>query len=228
MMDQVERARLCPLFEGIGPEDMGAMLDCLGSQVRSYPRGTYIALEEEDIRFIVVVLAGTVQMIKEDVWGNKTILTLIREREVFGETFACGAETDSVVTFYAAEDVTALILPFHRVLHLCPRSCDFHQRLVENMVTMLAAKNRQLMEKIEVVAKKKLREKILAYLSQQAQHSGGADFTLPMGRVDLADYLCANRSALTRELAAMKDEGLIDYDKDTFHLNIKMAIGERQ
>ncbi|MGI5928494.1 MAG: helix-turn-helix domain-containing protein [Pseudoflavonifractor sp.] len=74
------------------------------------------------------------------------------------------------------------------------------------------------MEKIDVTSKKTLREKILTYLSLLAQHKGSTYIEVPLGRVELADYLCADRSALTRELSNMKRDGLLDYDKNTFHL----------
>ena len=74
------------------------------------------------------------------------------------------------------------------------------------------------MEKIEVVSKKTLREKILSYLSQEAQRHGKKYFEIPLGRVALANYLCTDRSALTRELTKMREEGLIDYDKNMFRI----------
>ena len=74
------------------------------------------------------------------------------------------------------------------------------------------------MRKTEVVTKKTLLEKILAYLSQQAQQAGSEYFEIPLGRVELAEYLCADRSALTRELNAMKAEGLLDFDRNMFRL----------
>ena len=84
------------------------------------------------------------------------------------------------------------------------------------MVRVIARKNRDLMGKIEVVSKKTLREKILAYLSLKAQRQGKEEFEIPLGRVELSQYLCADRSALTRELAKMKEEGLIDYRRNWF------------
>ena len=86
------------------------------------------------------------------------------------------------------------------------------------MVVVLADKNRSLMEKIEVVSKKSLREKILSYLSLEAQKHDSKYFDIPLGRLELADYLCIDRSALTRELNNMKKDGLLDFDKNTFHL----------
>ena len=203
------------LFAGIRPEDMDGMLGCIGHYVRDYEKGAVIAFEADIIHHVGVVLKGSVDMVKEDLWGNRTMLVRSPVGEVFGETFACGEEASSLVTFVAAEDTRVLFLSFCRVMHTCSNACVFHQKLVENMVRVIAAKNRELMRKVEVVSKKTLREKILAYLSA---YGGDGSFTIPLGRVEWAEYLCADRSALTRELAKMKEEGIIDYQKNTFQI----------
>lgn len=207
-----------PLFLGIRPEDMEGMLGCIGYYVREYKKGEIIAFEAETINHVGVVLKGSVDMIKEDVWGNRTMLLRSYVEDVFGETFACGEDSLSVVTFVAAEDSKVMFLSFCRVMHTCTHACVFHQTLIENMVRIIARKNRELMRKIEVVSKKTLREKILAYLSIQSQTQGTSRFEIPLGRVEWAEYLCADRSALTRELAKMKDEGLIDYQRNSFEI----------
>ena len=86
------------------------------------------------------------------------------------------------------------------------------------MVHIIANKNRDLMRKMEVISKRTLREKILAYLSIQAQLHDARYFEIPLGRVEWAEYLCADRSALTRELVKMKEDGLIDYDRNCFRI----------
>ena len=207
-----------PLFDRIAPEDMTGMLGCIGYHIRTYQKGEIISMEEENIDHVGVVLEGAVDMIKEDLWGNRTMLVRTYPEDVFGETFACGAESLSVVSFAAAQDCKVLFLSFSRVMHTCSHACQFHQTLIENMVRLIARKNRELMRKVEVVSKKTLREKILAYLSIQAQSQGKHTFEIPLGRVEWAEYLCADRSALTRELAKMKEEGLIDYQKNTFKI----------
>ena len=74
------------------------------------------------------------------------------------------------------------------------------------------------MRKVEAVSKRSIREKLLSYLSIQAQTQGTRYFEIPLGRIELAEYLCVDRSALTRELVKMKDEGLIDYDRNWFRM----------
>ena len=207
-----------PLFTGIDPDDLKAMLGCMGYHVATFLKGETIALEEENIHYIGIILSGAVDMVKEDLWGNKTMLVRMRPGELFGETFACGLDTISVVSFTVPEETRILFMPFRKIMHTCTMTCVFHHRMVENMVQMIASKNRDLMRKVEVVSKKNLREKILTYLSIQAQLQNSRYFEIPLGRVELAEYLCVDRSALTRELAKMKEDGLIDYDRNCFRI----------
>ena len=217
-MQNIVEAANNPLFDGILPNELKAVLGCVGYHVSLYKKGEIIAFEEEKMQHIGIVLSGAVDMIKEDLWGNRTMLVRVYKDELFGETFACGDDMASVVTFVAAEDAEIMFLPFRNIMRTCTNACAFHHRLIENMVRVIANKNRNLMRKVEVVSKKTLREKILAYLSSQAQIHESRYFEIPLGRVELAEFLCADRSALTRELSKMKDEGIIDYDRNCFRI----------
>ncbi len=207
-----------PLFYGLNPEEMKAMLGCIGYHIGTFRKGDIVAFEEENIKHIGIIISGSVDMVKEDLWGNRTMLLRMHKDELFGETFAYGSDNLSVVTFLVSEEARILFMPFDRVMHSCTMACVFHHRLIENMVSIIAGKNRDLMRKVEVVSKRTIREKLLAYLSIQAQIQDSRYFEIPLGRVELAEYLCVDRSALTRELVKMKDEGLIDYDRNCFRI----------
>lgn len=218
MKTYINEFKKLPLFNGIKEEELQPMLTCIGGYIQEYTKSQFILLSKQPIKCVGIILEGTVHMIKEDVWGHKTVLAFMKKGELFGETFVCAERFTSEVTFYAATNCKVLYIPFYKTLHMCDTSCAFHHTLVENMVRLIANKNAQLMEKIEITSKKTLREKILTYLSIQAQLNQRNYFVIPLGRVELADYLCADRSALTRELNHMKNEGLIDFDKNTFQL----------
>ncbi len=217
-MDEILRTVNSALFEGICYEDRRAMLGCIGYHIGTFRKGDIINFEDEKIKHVGIVVEGSVDMIKEDIWGNKTMLVRSRKDDVFAETFACGSDNLSTVTFQVSEDATILFLPFNRVMHNCTMACQFHHQLIENMVHVIANKNRDLMRKVEVVSKRTTREKLLSFLSIQAQLQQTRYFEIPLGRVELAEYLCVDRSAMTRELSKMKEEGLIDYDKNCFRL----------
>lgn len=218
MKEYIKTLSNTPLFANIKERDLNSILKCIGGYLSSYDKGEFISLAEEPLVCVGLVLKGTVHMLKEDFWGNKSILTIIKKNQLFGESFICGSSYISTVSFFAASDLDILFLPFERVIRSCTMACAHHHRLIENMMTSIAKKNMQFMEKFEIVSKRTLREKILAFLSQEAQKQKGQYVTLNMGRQEIADYLCVNRSALARELSNMKADGLIDYDKNMFQI----------
>lgn len=207
-----------PLFDGISLEDRKTMLGCIGYHIGTFKKGDIVAFEAENIKHIGIILSGSVDMIKEDLWGNRTMLVRMCKDELFGETFACSDDNQSVVTFMVSDDAKILFMPFDRVMHSCTMACVFHHQLIENMVHIIANKNRDLMRKVEVISKRTIREKLLTYLSIQVQTQESRYLEIPLGRVELAEYLCVDRSALTRELAKMKAEGIIDYDRNCFRI----------
>ena len=206
------------MFRGIRPEDLPVMLECLKGYEKTFRKNENISIEQENIRNVGVIISGTVDMIKEDIWGNTTMLVRLGRDRIFGETFACGSDSRAAVIFRASRDARILFMPFQRVMRTCSHSCVFHHQLIENMVEQIADKNRELMQKVEAISQKTLRTKILTYLSAEAQKQGKRYFQIPLGRQEMADYLCADRSAVSRELSEMKKEGLIDFDRDVFNI----------
>lgn len=122
------------------------------------------------------------------------------------------------MVFQAAASSEVLFLPFHKVIHTCDMTCGFHHRLIENMVRLISDKNVQLIEKMETISRKSLRDKILTYLFNQVEKYGSHEFEIPLSRMELAEYSCADRSALTRELSHMREDGLIVFQKNRFRI----------
>ena len=216
MTSDLELLTGSPIFNGVESKDREALLSCLKIYSRAYRKGEYIRLEHDNIQDVGIVLKGTVHMLKEDVWGHQTLLAYMGPGELFGETFALLREQASNVSFLAAAETKVLFLPADRVLNPCKNHCPFHETLSRNFLLLLGKKNLRLMEKIEISSKSSLREKILAYLSIQAQKQGSKYIKIPLNRTEMASYLHANRSAMTRELADMQAEGLIEFDRNTF------------
>ena len=207
-----------PLFKGIKEPEFGALFGCVGATKEHFEKGEFIFLNGDQTNSIGIVLSGRVQIIKEDIFGNRAILNDLGPKAVFGESFVCGGNYALTVSVQAVEGSDILFLPFDRIMHICPSACGFHNTLVKNMVEMVSRKNIKLMETLEITTKRSLREKVLTYLSQLAQEQGSVTVTSPLGRVDLADFLGADRSALTRELNRMRELDLIRFDKNTYTL----------
>ena len=207
-----------PLFNGIAESDYSTMLGCVGSTVASFSKNENIITEQDNIKTIGVILDGSVQMSQTDVWGGKTIIGNLKKGDIFGESFVLGGAECSSISVTALSECEIMFMPFQRIIHTCSHSCSHHKKLGDNMVSLIAEKNLRLLEKMEIITKKTLREKIMTYLSIEAQRNECAYFEIPLARAELAEYLCADRSALSRKKAKMKGEGIIDYHKNTFRL----------
>ena len=207
-----------PLFQGLDMEEINEVLQRFHGLIKHFPKSDYIYLAGDCVENLCVVLEGTVQMIKEDIWGEKAIIANLGAGSVFAENFLGRLGDRSVVSYFVASDSEVLMLPLGRMLFDSNTNSKASQRLMCNIVSILADNNTRLIEKTEILCKKTLRSKILAYMEQEARNNGSRSFTIPFNRTDLANYLDADRSALTRELARMKEEGLIDFTKNSFEL----------
>lgn len=205
-----------PLFVGISETDLQTMLNCMGVIVKNYRKGEIIFLMNDEVRYIGMVMSGCVHMVKENSQGDKTLLSIFRKGDVFGESFACGEDRFAYTSFIATENVTVLFVPFQKVMRACNMRCAFHHRMIENMVTIIANKNVRLMQKIDVSSQKTVREKILSYLKIKQLEQGKEYVDLQISKTILAEYLGVNRSALARELSQMKADGILDYEKKRF------------
>lgn len=206
------------LFNCIEQEELMELCTCIDAKVKTYGRGEFIACAGDEMKNIGIVLSGQAQIIKEDIFGNRAILNTLKQGDVFGESFVCSKNNRLTVSFEVCKNADILLLNFERIMHVCEKGCKFHHRLMKNMICLIANKNLKLFERLEISTKRTLRDKVLAYLSLLSQEQGSLVIESPLGRTEMADFLCVNRSALTRELTQMEKDCLILYKKNSFTL----------
>lgn len=206
------------LFDGIKEDDRSEMLKCLNAKKKQYKKGSTVLGRGRRTSEMGMVLEGSVHMVKDDFWGNRSILGQASPGQMFGEVYACLPRQGLEVDVVAAEDTEVLFLDVGRILTVCSSACSFHTRLIRNLLMILAEKNLMLTHKMEHMAQKSTRDKVLSYLSMEAEKQGGPEFAIPFNRQQLADYLSVDRSAMSRELSRMKAEGLLDYHRNRFRL----------
>ena len=209
----------CALFRNIEESDLGPMLHCLDAKIRKVSKNQPVFLEGEPAESVGIVLKGMAQIVKEDYYGNRSIVMGMEPSQLFGEAFACAGLETMPVSIYAACDSVFLLVDCKRILNLCSNACTFHNRLVRNLLCVVAGKNLMLNQKMEVLSKKTTREKLMTYLLAQAKRQGNAAFTIPYDRQGLADYLGVERSAMSAELGRMQKDGLLEYKKNYFKLS---------
>lgn len=206
------------LFDGIEETDYEAILSCLSAKAVRYEKNQTVFLKGDNVIQVGIILSGQVQVIKEDYYGNRSIMAKLDQGALFGETFICADIKKLPVSVFTTAESNILFIDYHRLIHTCTNTCAFHSRLIYNMLGIVARKNIMLNQKIEFMTKRTTREKLLAYLAAEAQKAGSGSFTIPYNREGLADYLSVDRSAMSAELGRMRDDGLIRFQKNNFTL----------
>ncbi len=207
-----------PIFEGISPEEQKKLFSCLSSVQRSFGKGEYVFTAGESAKRFGLVLKGSVCVVKEDYWGNRSILARLEPGDLFAEAFACSGTEKLAVSVIAAEKTDVLLMDYTNMMTSCPMACACHTRLIRNLVQELAGKSVRLMEKMEHILRRSTREKLLSYFSAEAEKAGSASFSIPFNRQELADYLAVDRSAMSAELCRLRDEGVLEFSKNQFRL----------
>lgn len=208
----------CPLFTGITSAELSSLLPCLSAYKRHYKKDTVIWQAGRPAGEIGFVAMGGVRVIKEDFWGHRSILTKLSPGGLFGETFSCAGVPFLPVGAEAASEAVIIYFRYDKILQACNTPCSFHTRMIANMLKILANKNIMLTQRIEHIAQRSTRSKLLSYLSLQSQQQKSPRFSIPMDRQELADYLFVDRSAMSAELSRLQKEGIISYSRNTFTL----------
>lgn len=206
------------LFRGATAQEVEGMLSCLDAERRCFTKGEMICRTGDIVTSLGIVLSGSVLIESNDLWGNTTILDSVDSGRIFAETYACALGEPLMVDVVAAESTEILFLNIDRVLKMCSNTCDYHNRLIRNLLSISAQKNLHLSRKIFHTVPKSIRGRLLSYLSYQAVRNGSNSFTIPFNRQQLADYLNVDRSALSNELSKMQKEGLLEVDRNHFKL----------
>ncbi len=206
------------LFEGTQDDELKHLLGCLKATVKSYKKDEFIYRIGDKINAIGLVLDGVVHVINEDYWGNRTILSEFKKGNYFAESYASSPSSVSKVSVITIQASDILFLDMNSLLQTCGNQCIYHNRLIKNLVGVLAKKNILLTAKIEYISKRTTRDKVLTYLSDKSKEFLSSNFEIPFNRQQMADYLCVDRSALSNELSKLQKEGIISYNKQHFEL----------
>ncbi|MBE6707667.1 MAG: Crp/Fnr family transcriptional regulator [Ruminococcaceae bacterium] len=216
MKKYFEILKKCPLFYGIGEDDLLRMLTCFGAKVVSFDKKFTIFAEGKSVKHIGIVLSGSVQVVQMDYYGNRSILSVIGEGDMFAEAFACAEEQFLPVSIIAGEPSEVMLIECSHILHTCKNNCGFHGQLIFNLMKELANKTIMFHKKLDITSKRSTRDKLMTYLVTVAKEAGTNSFEIPFDRQELADYLGVDRSGLSAEIGKLKNEGIIENRKNRF------------
>lgn len=208
-----------PLFYGMNDDELYTLLKCCGGEQMLYEDGEAIFRMGESVNTVMILLKGKARVIQENFWGRQEVIYCVKDGELFGESYSCARTPVLPVSVVAEGPCEALFLNYQRMITFCPMACEFHTRLIHNLLRLVSERNVKLEDKLEHVCRKTTREKLLSYLSQQAIAWGSREFEIPHNRQELAEYLSVDRSAMSSELGKMRNEGILDFQKKHFVLH---------
>ena len=203
------------LFAGLSAAQLSTLLSRLGAGGRSYVKGEALVLAGEPSRRVGIVLSGELEAYRPGPQGARIPITHMEPGGVFGDVLS-GSSLASPVTVVASVPCEVLLIPYERLL--LSDGSPAHQQTLRNLVRTISDKYFSLSHRIDLLVMKSLRAKVAAYLLSEAAHAHSLTFSIPFSRIQLADYLNCDRSALSRELSTMQREGLIDTYRSSFKL----------
>ncbi len=218
MKKYLEILKSCPLFDRIAEEDLLRMLHCLEAKIEFFDKKYTVMAEGNVARYIGIVLSGSVQIIQMDYYGNRSILGNVEQSQVFAEAFACAEMSALPVSVIAGEPSEIMLIDSTHILHTCSNNCGFHQQLIFNLMKDLAQKSILFHQKLEIIAKRTTKDKLMAYLMLEARRAGSNVFDIPFDRQELADYLEVDRSGLSAEISRLRAHGVLESHKKHFEL----------
>ena len=218
MKQNLKVLMMTSLFQDVSENDLEAMLSCLGATERKYRKNDVILLAGTMVTSVGIVVEGNAQITRDDAEGNRAILSELEKADLFAEAYVAAGSMEIPVTVIATTDCRIVWIPFSKIVGICSTACDFHRALVHNMMRVIAMKNILMNEKMRILSCKTTKEKLMTYLSDYSERVGKNKFKIPFTRNELADFLSVDRSAMSRELSKLRDEGFLSYHKNEFEL----------
>ena len=207
-----------PVFFGMTDDELKGLLECFHARVRKYQKEEMVIRQGEMISNISLILEGGVNIEKDSYWGRRIIISRLGKNDNLALSFVGSKDVESSVDAITVEDTLILILSYEKCTSMCQNACTRHKVLINNLFQILSKENIELIQKIENVSQKTIRDKLLTYLSNEAQKNHSNSFEIQFNRQDLADYLNVDRSAMSFELSKLQKEGFIAYTKNRFEL----------
>ena len=207
-----------PIFFGLSEEELKSMLECFNARIKEYNNGEMIIRQGDMITNIYLVLEGNVNIEKDSYWGRRIIVTQLGVNDNIALAFVASKNVESSIDAISVGKTKLLILSYAKCTTMCQNVCTKHRLLIGNLFEILSKENIELIQKIENISQKTIREKLLTYFSNEARKNKSNIFEIPFNRQDLADYLNIDRSAMSFELSKMQKDNLIKYEKNKFML----------
>lgn len=205
--------RSCGIFTGLTDDEYASALKVIHAGEYTYTRNTLILQAGDVTHSTGLVLDGSVSIESADMWGNTALLGIMGTGELFAVSYALLGEA-ILVDVRANEDCRVVFLNVGRI----GGAESWARKITQNIMNITARKNLYLSERSFINANRTIRRKVMSYLNSISLKTHSREITIPFDRQQMADYLNVDRSALSKELCAMRDENIIEFHRNKFLL----------
>lgn len=211
------------LFNGIPADRIHAVLRCLDGIVKRHEKGAHLASGDKAPRKTRYLVSGEALVVRYDKDGNRSILGSYPADSVIASDACPQLYANTGIVVVASEPCETIDFTISNEIESCPCCLKHINKVRANLVASLSQTTAHLMCRLDVLSNRSTRQKVLSYLSKQADEQGSSTFELPCNRQELADLLYIERSALSRELGKMQSEGLISFRGSLFTLHAEAS-----
>lgn len=206
------------LFKDMKDKEITEAVNSLSVTKKFYKKDELILMAGSTTNFLGMVLSGSLTIEINDVWGNRTILSYVEKGEFFAEAFAI-LQDELVSVDVNANEESEIALFDMSMLHILKQTySEWLLKLLNNLLMISVQKNMMLSQRSIHTSSKSARGRIMAFLNNTALKTKTTEFTIPFNRQQMADYLNLDRSALSKELGKMRDDGMIKFRKNYFKI----------
>ncbi len=205
------------IFEGISETEIKELLNCLGSKFLTFKKNGIILSNASNLDILSIVISGKAQIIRVDYNGNKTIIETLEKDDIFEpRMFNLGNNELNII---ALEDTEMILIDYDKIMYSCAKHCLKHSKFIENLLQIIIENLNHSYERIQILTKKTIRDKLLEYFKFISNKKNKKQFKLPISITDLASYLAIDRSSLSRELKLLKEDGFIEINNKIVKIN---------
>ena len=196
------------LFDSINTRNKEKLEKLFETQTLHVKKNTSVLASIPGEHLIGYVVSGYLEIIKNDSNGSKFIIEEVLDEDTFNTSIL--AFNKNEYDIIAKEDSTILIIDYQRIIHVEDCNKDYYLQFIKNLLEITLVKTQEKNERIEILTKKTIRNRLLEYFSIMSNKHGSKFIYLPYNFTDLADYLAIDRCAMSRELKNLKEEGFIE------------------
>ncbi|MBZ2175284.1 Crp/Fnr family transcriptional regulator [Schnuerera sp. xch1] len=219
MKDYIKQLSKCVLFEEITEEQIINILNKIPYKIESHNKGEIIAIEGDDCHSLGIILKGKIEIQKLFPSGQITTINNFKEGNIFGESLIFTDRHTYPATITAIENAKIMYIKKDDIINLSM----LNSKILTNFVTVLSHRILMLNDRISNLSQDSIRKKISNFLLTEYKKQGNIVITLSLTRKKMAELLNIPRPSLSRELVKMKEEKIIDFDKNTISiLNIDL------